>query len=421
MTSRYQKNVRDDDKVAVPTGYEGSNIPDNFELPSCGLEDLDKAVFNLFNKDIPLFYNHLSERKKVPVIFATGERFAILRRKKPLTDANNALILPLISIIRNSIDNKPQKGMSNNMMLPLTIAKRISDKDTAWKQVSNLENIQNALYSSARSKEQFSDYSLEAKKTNNIIEVIEIPPPRYFGASYEVTIWSSFTQQMNTLMETIMSSYTHHPGQQFKIQSDKGYWFPAFIETNISQDASYQDFSDSERFVKYSFNLQATGYIVALNNDGVKIPFRSFKSSPQISFEIGATKEKLSNQPQLNGIVSNDTNAFLLNEIEHEEDFLPGINIGIDQEKNAGLLKNRNPNAQGAAADQRNYIDGVGINSNSEDLVAGRGTSYQKTQELEIINSEGEKVLIQAKNVSEKKGEAVFSEGIAEIVDIFTN
>ena len=421
MASRYQKNKRDDENIAVATGYEGSNIPDDFNIPSCGLEDLDKAIFNLFNKDIPLFYNHLNEKKKVPVIFATGERFAILRRKKPLTDANNALILPLISIIRNSIDNKPQKGMSNNMMKPITIAKRISDKDTAWKQVSNLENIKNSLYSKARNTELNEDLSLEPKKSNNIIEVIEIPPPRYYGASYEVTVWSSFTQQMNYLMETIMSSYTNNPGQQFKVESDKGYWFPAFIDTTISQDASYQDFSDTERFVKYTFNIQATGYIVALDNENVKRPYRSFKSSPQISFEIGATRDKLSTQPTFGSVVSNDANAYLLNEIEHEEDFLGGLNIGIDQENNAGLLKNRDPKAYAAAADQRNYEGGVGVQSAREDLVAARGSSYQKTRDLEITNSEGDRIKVQAKNVSEKKGEAVFSEGIAEIVDIFTN
>ena len=421
MASRYQKNKRDDENIAVATGYEGSNIPDDFNIPSCGLEDLDKAIFNLFNKDIPLFYNHLNEKKKVPVIFATGERFAILRRKKPLTDANNALILPLISIIRNSIDNKPQKGMSNNMMKPITIAKRISDKDTSWKQVSNLENIKNSLYSKARNTELNEDLSLEPKKSNNIIEVIEIPPPRYYGASYEVTVWSSFTQQMNYLMETIMSSYTNNPGQQFKVESDKGYWFPAFIDTTISQDASYQDFSDTERFVKYTFNIQATGYIVALDNENVKSPYRSFKSSPQISFEIGATSDKLSTQPTFGSVVSNDANAYLLNEIEHEEDFLGGLNIGIDQENNAGLLKNRDPKAYAAAADQRNYEGGVGVQSAREDLVAARGSSYQKTRDLEITNSEGDRVKVQAKNVSEKKGEAVFSEGIAEIVDIFTN
>jgi len=421
MSSRYQKNKRDPESIAVPTGYEGENTTEDYFLPSCGLEDLDRAIFNLFDKDIPLFYIHANQQRKVPVIFATGERFAVLRRKEPLTDKNNALILPLVSIIRNSVENKPQKGMANNMMFPATIAKRLADDDNAWKQISNKENILNALYSSARNKEAKSDFNLQPKITNNIVEVIEIPPPRYFGASYEVTIWSSFTQQMNAIMETIMSAYTIHPGQQFRVESDKGYWFPAFIESSISQDATYNDFSDQERFVKYSFNMTATGYIIAPDIIGGKTALRSFKSAPQISFEIGASSDKVSDDPQKSGIVSSDVDAFLLNEFDHEDDLLPTDNIGMDAETNAARIQNNDPLAHVAAADARNFASGVATSERRPDVVGGRGSDYEKTKQVTVRNASGELIRLQAKTVSESKGEAVFAGGIAEIIDIISN
>ena len=421
MSSRFQKSKRDPESIAIPTGYEGENTTEDYFLPSCGLEDLDRAIFNLFDKDIPLFYMHANQQRKVPVIFATGERFAVLRRKEPLTDKNNAIILPLISIIRNSVENKPQKGMANNMMFPTVVAKRIAEEDTAWKQISNKENLLNSLYSPARKTEIAGDLSLQPKLSNNIVEVIEIPPPRYFGASYEVTIWSSFTQQMNAIMETIMSAYTLHPGQQFRVESDKGYWFPAFIDSSVSQDASYQDFSDQERYVKYSFNITATGYIVAPNIMGGKTALRSFKSAPQISFEIGATKNKLSNDMEKSDIVSSDVDAFLLNEFEHEDDLLPTDNVGMDTERNAARIKNSDPLGQVAASDARNFESGVATPQNQPDVIGGRGSDYQKSQQIELRNAEGEIIRIQAKNVSESKGEAVFAGGIAEIIDIITN
>ena len=65
----------------APTGYEGQNYSD-YVIPSCGLEDLDKAIFNLFDKDIPLYYMLQEEQRKIPVIFATGERFALIQRKE---------------------------------------------------------------------------------------------------------------------------------------------------------------------------------------------------------------------------------------------------------------------------------------------------------------------------------------------------
>lgn len=421
MSSRFTKNIRDPESIAIPTGYEGNNTTEDYYIPSCGLEDLDRAIFNLFDKDIPLFYMHANQQRKVPVIFATGERFATLRRKEPLADRNDALILPLISIIRNGIENKPQKGMANNMMFPSVIAKRIANEDTAWKQISNKENLLNSLYSSSRKTEIEGDLSLQPKITNNIVEVIEIPPPRYFGATYEVTIWSTFTQQMNTIMETIMSAYTLHPGQQFRVESDKGYWFPAFIESNVSQDASHQDFSDTERYVKYSFNISATGYIIAPDILGGKTSLRSFKSAPQISFEIGTSQDSVSKDPQKMGIVSGDVDAFLLNEFDHEDDLLPTDSIGMDVERNAARIKNSDPLAQVAASDARDFANGVATYTNRPDVVGGRGSDYQKTKQIEIRNAEGELIRLQVKNITENKGEAVFAGGLAEIIDIINN
>ena len=84
---------------------KGSANVDDLVVPSCSIEDVDRALFNLFNVDLDLFYKESNKNsKRIPVIFATGERFAILRRKKPLRDKAGALILPLVSILRNWSD-----------------------------------------------------------------------------------------------------------------------------------------------------------------------------------------------------------------------------------------------------------------------------------------------------------------------------
>ncbi len=88
----------------------GSNIPEDFDIPSCGVEDVDRALFNLFNEELPLMFEHKGDVNRVPVIFATGERAFILRRKKPLTDKSGALILPLISIMRTGLEQTIEDG-----------------------------------------------------------------------------------------------------------------------------------------------------------------------------------------------------------------------------------------------------------------------------------------------------------------------
>ena len=38
---------------------------------------------------------------------------------------------------------------------------------------------------------------------NNFYEIYTMPPPKYFTAEYEVTIWAQYTQQMNDILMAI--------------------------------------------------------------------------------------------------------------------------------------------------------------------------------------------------------------------------
>ena len=322
MATRFDKNVESANSTIG--GYEGDLRPSEFTIPSCGIEDLDVAVFNLFDKQIPLFYDIQGEQKKIPVVFATGERFAILRRKQPLTDKSGALILPLISITRGNIENNPQKGIANNQMFPEVIARRISDKNTEWRQLNNFEGFQHIKHTNVRGK---TSYSLKHQVDNNIYETIEVPPVKYFGATYEISVWSSFTQQMNDILTTIMSAYTLNPGQQFKIESKKGYWFPAFVESGFSQDSTYSDFTDQERFVKYNMTVNATGFILAPNITNGKVALKSIISAPTITFEtlIGGHNTN----PQVQGIAANNPDTQILDHVQNEADANISQQIGI--------------------------------------------------------------------------------------------
>jgi hypothetical protein len=140
MTTRFTRDNIDFNAVA--TGYEGVNYT-GLQVPSCGIEDMDKSVFNLFNDQIPLFYELDGERKRIPVIFATGERFAILRKKRPLRDKSGALILPLIAISRTSLEQSPPMGVADNAMVPHVIKRRIAAEDLYEQQLKNKENLEN--------------------------------------------------------------------------------------------------------------------------------------------------------------------------------------------------------------------------------------------------------------------------------------
>jgi hypothetical protein len=398
MSTKYDLN---NDKRYAPTGYEGDGNTD-YIIPSCGVEDLDLAIFSLFDKQIPLFYDLHGETKKVPVIFATGERFALLRRKQPITDRNGALILPLISITRSALENVPSKGIANNQMFPNTVTKRISQKDLVYRQQKNIEKLKNVK---GEDLPQEGNLSLNPRTEKNIVETIEMPAVKYFGANYEVSIWSSFTQQMNKILETIMSAYTLNPGQQFRIESDKGYTFSAWVDGNMSQDTNYNDFTDAERYIKYNMTINATGYIIAPNILGGKTALRSFISAPEVSFDV--LEEHVNLDPQLGGVIDPDPNAHLFDDLATEDTVSPAQRVGIDGKSNASELQEIDA-SKGFAAD-------LNINKYKAEVVGNRGSDYAKERKTFIINSNGKLVPVMAK-ASKGKGETVYDARLGEVL-----
>jgi len=405
MSTKFNLNA---EQRYAPSGYEGQNYSD-YVIPSCGLEDLDKAIFNLFDKDIPLYYMLQEEQKKVPVIFATGERFALIQRKEPIIDRNGTHVLPLISITRNNIDQLPPKGIANNQMFPHVITKRISQKDLQYRQNKNFENLSNV---DGEDLQLEPNLSLKPKLDKNIIETIEMPPVKYFGASYEVTIWSTFTQQMNNILETIMSAYTLNPGHQFRVESDKGYWFSAFVDSSLSPDTNYADFTDAERYIKYSMTISATGYIIAPNILGGKTALRSFMSSPEISFEV-ATDYTNIEPKSVGGVVDPSPDAHIFDDLATEDSYVPAQRVGQNSANNISELL-------GSNAEKGNAVSLIKDRYTSE-YVGERGSDYTNSKKVFMRNEEGELIPVGVKN-SKGKGETVYDARFAEVLfNISTN
>lgn len=391
----------DSDKRYAPTGYEGYSNTD-YIIPACGVEDLDHAVFNLFDKQIPLYYDLHGEIKKVPVIFATGERFALLRRKQPITDRNGALILPLISITRSAIENVPSKGIANNQMFPNIVTKKISQKDLVYRQQKNIENLKNVK---GEDLAQEGDISLKPKIEKNIIETIEMPPVKYFGASYDISIWSSFTQQMNKLLEAIMSAYTLNPGQQFRIESDKGYTFSAFVDGSISQDTNYNDFTDAERYIKYNMTINATGYIIAPNILGGKTALRSFMSAPEVSFDV--VEDYVQLDPKAGGVADPDPDAHIFDDLATEDTLLPALRVGVDSSSNSKELQEIDM-SKGFAVD-------VNLDKYKSDVVGEKSSDQKKERKTFIKDTNGRLIPVMAK-ASKGKGETVYDARLGEVL-----
>jgi hypothetical protein len=331
---------------------QGNSIPDDFDVPNCTIEDVDRSVFELFNKQLPFTYHHKQGTRRAPVIFATGERFAVLRRKEPLRDRSGALILPLVSIMRAGVTQAPSMGAGTNQNADLTIKKRLSPKDPLYQRLINkhaIVNSDNLVSPSAkatditgslagriasrrpgrpRTSDSVHGRLLETDLGKNIFEIITLPPPKYYTTTYEVTFWSQYTVQMNDMIMGLMTLYQSYSQRTFRLETPKGYWFVGYIDEDLSPGNNFDDFTDSERLVRYSFNITVPAYIIGAAFSSSQNVLRKYVSAPDISFNSDIlTINNFANTPPSN-IPSGDTNDYVLDDMRTVDDPLPGQAIG---------------------------------------------------------------------------------------------
>ena len=316
MTVRYNSG----DPFGVVSGYEGANIPSDLTMPSCGIEDVDKALFSCLDNEVKFAVTNTktSETFKVPVIFASGEKWAMLKKGRALRDKTGALILPLITIRRTGIeqnitDDIIGRGI-NQQTGELVVKRRLGKSDRAYQNlinklgVMNQSNVSDGTTTLSTTRQVGANKDdqdiregawLAPKFGDNIWEVISIPSPQFFTATYEVTFWTQYTIHMNQIIQKLMSSYLPTANGTLKLDSPKGYWFIAKVTDNkFTPEDNADDMSDSERLLKYKINIKVPGYIVASDSPGVLPATRRFVSAPMISFSF----ENDENTDLINGI-----------------------------------------------------------------------------------------------------------------------
>lgn len=441
MSTRIDKSGVDSNSRRL--GYEGQNVAPDEHLPSCTIEDLDRALFNLFNDGIPLFYKFENDLKRIPVIFATGERFAVLRRKKPLRDKVGAIILPLISIMRTGIDQQSTLGPGEEG--PLIIKKQLSPEDPVYQRLVNSRKLVSQAGTSHPShavpgkgngtkdgklatrrqadssdEETRSGALISATLGANIFEIIEMPPPKFYSASYEITFWAQYTQQMNDMITAMMSTYHNNHARQFRVESDKGYWFVATVDNVINAGTNYEDFTDEERLVRYSFTMTVPGYLIMPNYPGSPHGLRKYVSAPEISFDSfqvsGAPVDLLQG-----GVASADVSSYILNDFMMADEPLPGQAVaasGVASTlKTAGVTR---PGAAVANVDNRpsgmKSKRGADVPKKITTSVGGYSKTDGTQQVLKISYDPftGKKITknVRVKTRNRKKGETVYGEGV---------
>lgn len=296
----------------LQTGYEKSSGTPDVYIPTCGLEDVDEAIFNLFDKEIQLQTGGIDTAPlaKVPIIFAAGEKWAMLKRDRPIRDKVGSLILPLVTIMRTDVvqdlNNDITKRGINQQVGEIIIRRRLDKSDRDYQSLINrlfLINqdnvavnptdtrkgnqlvVERKIGKNTLDKDIIDGAYLKPNLLNNVFETIVVPTPQFYTVKYQVTVWTQYMQHTNQIVEKIITSFLPQ-SQSWRLDTKKGYWFVATVDAgNFSSETNFEDMSTAERFIKTNFTVTVPAYFFATQTPGGPVPLKRYVSSPIIEFK----------------------------------------------------------------------------------------------------------------------------------------
>ncbi len=198
---------------------------------SIGLQDLDESIFYYFNNVIKPFVFQNGERRTVPIIYGSPERWKSFRRDGYYRDKGGAVMLPIIVIKRDTITK---------------------DRSTYNKLDSNMPNLYGSFETGFNSKNTYSNFNL-LNNRKPVKQLRAVAVPDYVTLSYSCIVQTYYMEQLNKIIESVeyaSDSYWGNP-ERFKFKSTVDS-FTTATELTVGQD----------RLVKGTFNINLRGYII---------------------------------------------------------------------------------------------------------------------------------------------------------------
>jgi hypothetical protein len=245
-------------------GYLYSRKDDDVKTPSVSLMDVDSAIIFYFENVIKPSVLENGENVKVPIMYASPERWKAIQRDGFMKDKKRQIITPVVAYRRTSIakdDSLPQDKMdANKPNMFYTFEKKFS-------QVNRYDNFSTQI-------------GLLPQR-----EYYNVAFPDYVTISYDFTIWTSYIEQMNKIVEKIVYSEGAYWGDPDKMR------FRSSIDTFT--DAT--EIGDVERLVRTTFTVTLRGYLLPEGNFDHRSTTQKFLTPKKVIFsaETDAAVDKV--------------------------------------------------------------------------------------------------------------------------------
>jgi hypothetical protein len=219
---------------------------DIIKTPKCTIEDVDFAIISYIRDILKLQVVENGQMIDVPVMYANGEKWAQVQSRGYMRDRKGKIMTPVLSIRRGSI-------IERDSLKSLGVNQNPSGNDFMFQNKHTLEN----------KYDRFSvQYGKKRKK-----EYYLAPVPEFVDVSYELLLWTEYTEQMNSLVEQIMPTNGFAYGTTFK--------FPIFM-SDVSFDTT--NATGEDRVVRATIPLTCKASLL--------MPFELQKSNLQKKLSV---------------------------------------------------------------------------------------------------------------------------------------
>ena len=250
-------------------GYLYSRTDDDIKNPSVTLMDMDSAITFYFENVIQPSVEDNGENVKVPIMYASPERWKAIQRDGFMRDKKRQTITPVIVYRRTAVEKDetlPQDKLdANNPNLFYTFEKKFSQQNRYDNFSTQIGNVPQKEY-------------------------YNVTFPDYVTLSYDFIIWTSYIEQMNKIVERVVYSDGAYWGDPDKMR------FRSSVDTFT--DAT--EVSDVERLVRTNFSVTMRGYLLPEGNFDHRSTTQKFLTPKRVIFGTETDAQIVNNVGRIN-------------------------------------------------------------------------------------------------------------------------
>ena len=204
---------------------------------------------------------------KIPLVYGNAERWEGARKNGYLRDQRGKLQIPIVMFKRNSLE-----------------------RDSSMQHFR--EGTSMAAYQTYSKKNRYERFSVQ-NNAKPVYELYNVAVPSYVNITYEVMIWTSFTEHMNKIVEAFQYATDRYWGKEDNFK----------FRTRIDSFDTQQEIGEgSERIIRTSFTMTTNAYLVPETFNEKPVTQKSFTPKRVlwgVETDLTGASGQLFNEPSL--------------------------------------------------------------------------------------------------------------------------